>query len=187
MNTVQATEKKSKKIQATPEEPSAKLRGRVEHVRDIVENVREQAEVAFRDKPYLVPVAAGALGLGIGVLLGSKITRFIIFTAVGGIDACVAALGHDDDRVRAHATHALGSAVKYMEDMQLALFTHPADVLGVFLRFLDHGGDIEGTWQFPGGFCLYIERTQVAAATCHPGICARYGWPTMRKGGPMAA
>jgi hypothetical protein len=57
----------------------------VEHVRDIVENVRDKAEVAFRDRPYLVPVAAGAVGLGIGVLLGSKITRFILFTAVGTI------------------------------------------------------------------------------------------------------
>jgi len=61
------------------------LRDRVEHVRDIVENVRDRAEVAFRDKPYLVPVAAGAVGLGIGVLLGSKITRFILFTAVGTV------------------------------------------------------------------------------------------------------
>lgn len=85
MNNVQATEKKSKKIQAMPEEASAKLRDRVEHVRDIVENVRDKAEVAFREKPYLVPVAAGAVGLGIGFLLGSKLTRFILFTAVGTI------------------------------------------------------------------------------------------------------
>lgn len=59
------------------------LRDRVEGVRDVLENVRDRAEVAFRDRPYLVPIAAGALGLGIGVLLGSKITRFIVFTAVG--------------------------------------------------------------------------------------------------------
>jgi tetrahydromethanopterin S-methyltransferase subunit F len=85
MNTTQATEKKSKKIQAVTEDASAQLRDRVEHVKDLVEDVREKAEVAFRDKPYLVPVAAGALGLGIGVLLGSKITRFILFTAVGSI------------------------------------------------------------------------------------------------------
>jgi hypothetical protein len=59
------------------------LRDRVERARDMVDNVRDRAEVAFRDRPYLVPVAAGALGLGIGILLSSKITRFIVFTAVG--------------------------------------------------------------------------------------------------------
>ena len=85
MNSVQATEKKSKKIQSTSAEAADGLREKVEHVRDIVENVRDRAEVAFRDKPYLVPVAAGALGLTVGVLLGSKITRFILFTAVGTI------------------------------------------------------------------------------------------------------
>ena len=85
MNQVQATEKKSKKIENVADEATHQLRDRVEHVRDLVENVRDKAEVAFRDKPYLVPVAAGAVGLGIGVLLGSKITRFILFTAVGTI------------------------------------------------------------------------------------------------------
>jgi hypothetical protein len=85
MNQTQATEKKSKKIQAVAEDTGTQLRERVEHVRDFVENMRDRAEVAFRDKPYLVPVAAGALGLGVGVLLGSKLTRFILFTAVGTI------------------------------------------------------------------------------------------------------
>jgi hypothetical protein len=61
------------------------LEQRVDQVRDIVETVRDRAEVAFRDRPYLVPVAAGVLGLGIGVLLGSRITRFIVFTAVGSL------------------------------------------------------------------------------------------------------
>ena len=85
MNQTPATENKSKKIRAVTEEAAPMLRDRVEHVRDLVENVRDRAEVAFRDKPYLVPVAAGAVGLGIGVLLGSKLTRFILFTAVGTI------------------------------------------------------------------------------------------------------
>jgi len=61
------------------------LRQRVDHARDIVENVRDQAEVAFRDRPYLLPVTAGAVGLGVGMLLGSKIMRFVVFTAVGTI------------------------------------------------------------------------------------------------------
>jgi len=85
MNTTQATEKKSKKIEPATEDAGVALRERVEHVRDLVEDVRDKAEVAFRDRPYLVPVAAGAVGLGIGLLLGSKLTRFILFTAVGGI------------------------------------------------------------------------------------------------------
>lgn len=85
MNHVQTTEKKSKKIQAAAEEATEGLRERAEHVRDIVENVREKAEVAFRDKPYLVPVAAGAVGFGIGLLFGSKITRFILLAAVGTV------------------------------------------------------------------------------------------------------
>jgi hypothetical protein len=84
MNQVQASERKAK-IQGASEEAAGQLRERVEHVRDIVENVRDKAEVAFRDRPYLVPVAAGAVGLGIGVLLGSKLTRFVLFTAVGAL------------------------------------------------------------------------------------------------------
>lgn len=83
MNQVQTTENKAKKIQAVGEEAAEALRHRVERVRDIVGHVRDRAEVAFREKPYLVPVAAGAVGLGIGVLLGSRVTRFIVFTAVG--------------------------------------------------------------------------------------------------------
>lgn len=85
MNSVQATENKAKKIQKADGDAAEGLRDKVEHVRDIVENVRDQAEVAFRDRPYLVPVAAGAVGFGVGLLLGSKLTRFILFAAVGGI------------------------------------------------------------------------------------------------------
>ena len=83
MNSVQGTENSAKKLQKVGSDAAEGLRDKVEHVRDIVENVRDQAEVAFRDKPYLVPVAAGAVGLGVGLLLGSKLTRFILFTAVG--------------------------------------------------------------------------------------------------------
>ena len=63
----------------------ADLRQRVDHARDVVESVREKAEMAFREKPYLLPVAAGAVGLGIGMLLGSKIMRFVLFTAGAAI------------------------------------------------------------------------------------------------------
>jgi hypothetical protein len=61
------------------------LRHRVGQARDMVENVRDKAEVAFRDRPYMLPVAAGAVGLGLGMLLGSKILRFVLFTAVGTV------------------------------------------------------------------------------------------------------
>ncbi len=59
------------------------LKERVEHARDVVESIRDKAELAIREKPYLLPVATGVGGLAIGLLLGSKITRFILFTAVG--------------------------------------------------------------------------------------------------------
>ena len=57
------------------------IRERVDQARDVVENVREKAQIAFQEKPYLLPVAAGAVGLGVGMLLGSKIMRFVLFTA----------------------------------------------------------------------------------------------------------
>jgi tetrahydromethanopterin S-methyltransferase subunit F len=61
------------------------LKERVESVRHMVENVRDRAEMTFREKPYLVPVAAGAVGFGVGMLFGSKLMRFVVFTAVGTI------------------------------------------------------------------------------------------------------
>ena len=85
MHHTQATEHKPTKIRAVTEDVAPLLRERVEHVRDLVENVRDKAEVVFRDRPYLVPVAAGAVGLGIGVLLGSRVTRFVLFAAVGSL------------------------------------------------------------------------------------------------------
>lgn len=97
MNSVQTSENKAKKVQAVGADAADGLRDKVEQVRDIVENVRDQAEVAFRDRPYLVPVAAGAVGLGVGLLLGSKLTRFIVFTAVGGI--LTEALGGEIKRI----------------------------------------------------------------------------------------
>lgn len=84
MDHVQATERKAT-IHGENEEAAPQLRERVEQVRDIVETVRDKAEVAIRDRPYLVPVAAGVVGLGIGVLIGSKLTRFVLFTAVGAL------------------------------------------------------------------------------------------------------
>jgi uncharacterized membrane protein len=80
MNYAQGNETDIKHI---TEKGSEALKERVENVRHMVENVRDRAEVAFREKPYLVPVAAGAVGFGVGMLFGSKLMRFVVFTAVG--------------------------------------------------------------------------------------------------------
>ncbi|MCL2723696.1 MAG: hypothetical protein FWD69_04580 [Polyangiaceae bacterium] len=87
MNQVHGNGKSSKQARHAHRESAAEesIRHRVGNARDIVENVRDQAEAAFRDKPYLVPAAACALGVGIGMLLGSRITRFLVFTAVGAV------------------------------------------------------------------------------------------------------
>jgi hypothetical protein len=84
----------------------AGIRERVDHARDVVETVREKAEVAFREKPYLLPVAAGAVGFGLGMVFGSKIMRFVVFTAGATI-----------------LTETLGGEIKrmgrdFMEDLQ---------------------------------------------------------------------
>jgi len=91
------------------QDSNAKLRERVERARDVADDIRNRAEVAFRDKPYLLPVAAGAVGLGVGVLIGSKLTRFLVFTAVGTL-----------------LTETFGSEIKrigrdFMDDMRLRL------------------------------------------------------------------
>ncbi|MCL2777380.1 MAG: hypothetical protein FWD73_05200 [Polyangiaceae bacterium] len=61
------------------------LRNRVDSARDMLENMRDQAEVAFRDRPYLVPVAACAVGVGFGLLMGSRIMRLLVLTTVGAV------------------------------------------------------------------------------------------------------
>ena len=83
MNYTHGSEEPRRRIHGAGGRIDESLRGRVDRARNIVENVRDRAELAFRDRPYLVPVAAGAVGLGIGILLGSKLTRFLVFTAVG--------------------------------------------------------------------------------------------------------
>jgi hypothetical protein len=61
------------------------LRERVEQARDLVEDLRDRAEVAFHERPYLLPVATGALGFGVGLLVGSKLTRILLITAAGAL------------------------------------------------------------------------------------------------------
>ncbi|HVH46470.1 MAG TPA: hypothetical protein VM925_29210 [Labilithrix sp.] len=77
--------KTTKALEEKVETAEVALRERVEHARDIVEDLRDRAELAFHERPYLLPVATGALGLGVGVLIGSKLSRLILFTAAGAL------------------------------------------------------------------------------------------------------
>jgi hypothetical protein len=61
------------------------LQERVDRVRDLVDDIRDRAEIVFHERPYLLPVATGALGLGIGVLIGSKLSRLLLFAAAGAM------------------------------------------------------------------------------------------------------
>lgn len=61
------------------------IREGLEQARDLVEDLRDRAEMAFHERPYLLPVATGVLGFGIGVLVGSKLSRLILFAAGGAL------------------------------------------------------------------------------------------------------
>lgn len=61
------------------------IQHRVEDVRDMVEDLRDRVELAFHERPYLLPVATGALGLGVGVLIGSKLSRMLFLAAAGAM------------------------------------------------------------------------------------------------------
>jgi ElaB/YqjD/DUF883 family membrane-anchored ribosome-binding protein len=61
------------------------LKQRVDQVSDIVEDVRDRVEMAIHERPYLVPAAAGALGLGVGILIGSKLSRMLVLGAAGAL------------------------------------------------------------------------------------------------------
>lgn len=61
------------------------IRERVDQARDLVEDLRDRAEMAFHERPYLLPVATGVLGLGIGILIGSKVSRLLLVTAAGAM------------------------------------------------------------------------------------------------------
>ena len=77
--------KTTKALEEKVEGAEVALRERVEHARDLVEDLRDRAEMAFHERPYLLPVATGALGLGVGVLIGSKLSRLVLITAAGAL------------------------------------------------------------------------------------------------------
>jgi len=79
---------KSKGLEAVQDEVEnvgTALQERVAEARDMVEDLRDRAEMAIHERPYIVPVAAGALGLGVGILIGSKLTRIIALGVAGAL------------------------------------------------------------------------------------------------------
>lgn len=61
------------------------LEQRIEQARDLIEDLRDRAEIAMQERPYLLPVAAGAVGLGVGVLIGSRLSRMLVVGAAGAL------------------------------------------------------------------------------------------------------
>ncbi len=98
------------------EDAEIALRERVSRARDLVEDLRDRAEMAFHERPYLLPVATGVLGLGVGILVGSKLSRIMLYTAAGALL---------NDRVRTQAVkigrdllHDLSARVDEEEDLE---------------------------------------------------------------------
>lgn len=81
----QSSQAATEALEEQAEHVESALRERVEQARDLVEELRDRAEMAFHERPYLLPVATGALGFGVGVLVGSKLSRIILFTAAGSL------------------------------------------------------------------------------------------------------
>lgn len=82
------TAKTTKGIEAVEEQVEnveTALKQRVDQVSDIVEDVRDRVEMAIHERPYIVPAAAGALGLGVGILIGSKLSRMLVLGAAGAL------------------------------------------------------------------------------------------------------
>jgi len=72
-------------VEEQVENVGAALQERVGQVNDIVEDVRDRVEMALHERPYLLPAAAGALGVGVGILIGSKLSRMLVLGAAGAL------------------------------------------------------------------------------------------------------
>lgn len=81
----EAANKAADRAEQKIDEAGMALKERVEHARDLVEDLRDRAEMAFHERPYLLPVATGVLGLGIGILIGSRLSRLIMLAAAGAL------------------------------------------------------------------------------------------------------
>jgi ElaB/YqjD/DUF883 family membrane-anchored ribosome-binding protein len=81
----EAANKVADRAEQKIDEAGMALKERIEHARDLVEDLRDRAEMAFHERPYLLPVATGVLGLGLGILIGSKLSRLIMLTAAGAL------------------------------------------------------------------------------------------------------
>ena len=80
-----AVGKTEEKIEEQVTDTAQALEQGMTHARDIVEDLRDRAELAFHERPYLLPVATAAAGFGVGVLVGSKLTRALAIAAAGAL------------------------------------------------------------------------------------------------------
>lgn len=103
---------------------SLALQERVDHVRDIVEDIRDRAELAIHERPYLLPVATGVLGLGVGILVGSKLSRIMLLTAAGALMSDK--VREQIARVSRDVIHELGSKFDDAEE-ELEELVDPAE------------------------------------------------------------
>lgn len=81
----EASDKAFDAVEEGVEDAELALRERFEAARDMVEDVRDMAERAFHERPYLLPAATGALGLGVGVLIGSRLARMAMLAGAGAL------------------------------------------------------------------------------------------------------
>ena len=117
MTQAQTTQTKAKngiaKLESSASDAAADIgetvKERLESARDALEDVKEKAEAVFAERPYLVPLTAGAVGFGLGMLFGSRLARFAVVTVVGAVVS---------DVVGGEAKRLAGA---FMKDMQSRL------------------------------------------------------------------